>query len=196
MALTFDHATKLIGVPQADAQPLLVQDLVNAIRTEEASERGIAYDQILDASGKEDLGGGVYTGITAGLRSTWKLNFAGGAYQATIGGGNVADVLARVNNTGSPQVLALSSAAATIISGSGGSVPTAAQNAAAVWASVLEGTLTAEQMQRILLAALAGKRAGLGTATEQYMAQDGTTPRVTFTPTDASGNGSTVLDGS
>lgn len=135
MALSFDHTTKLIGVPQADAQPLLVQDLVNAIRTEEASERGIAYDQILDASGKEDLGGGVYTGITAGLRSTWKLNFASGAYQATIDGGNVADVLARINNTGSPQVLALSSAAATIINGSGGSAPTAAQNAAAVLAA-------------------------------------------------------------
>lgn len=120
MALTFDHATKLIGVPQADAQPLLIQSLVNAIRDEEASERGITYDQILDASGKEDLGGGVQTGITAGLRSSWKLNFAPGAYQATITGGNLADALARVNNTGSPQVVALSSAAATIVAtGSG-----------------------------------------------------------------------------
>lgn len=195
MALSFDHATKLIGVPQADAQPLLVQDLVNAIRDEEASERGITYDQILDASGKEDLGGGVQTGITAGLRSSWKLNFAAGAYQATITGGNLADVLARINNTGSPQVVALSSAAATIISGSGGSAPTAAQNAAAVWNEVLEGTLTAAQMQRIKLAALAGKRQGLGTATEEYLGLDGVTPRVTFTPTDDSGNGATVVDG-
>ncbi|MGL4556570.1 MAG: hypothetical protein ACRCV5_03645, partial [Afipia sp.] len=97
-----------------------VQTLVNAIREEEASQRGIAYDQILDASGKEDLGGGVSTGITAALRSTWKLNFATGAYQATISGGNVADVLQRVNNTGSPQVVALSSAAATVVAtGSG-----------------------------------------------------------------------------
>jgi hypothetical protein len=68
--------------------------------------------------------------------------------------------------------------------------------AAAVWGTILEGTLTAEQIQRINLAALAGKRQGLGTATEEYLAQDGVTPRVTFTPSDASGNGTTVVDGS
>lgn len=137
MALTFTHSTKLIGVPQADAQPLLIQDLVNAIRDEEASERGIAYDHILDATGKEDLGGGVMTGITAALRSTWKLNFAAGAYQATITGGNLADALARVNNTGSPQVVVLASAAATVVaSGGSGTCPTASQNAAAVRAEL------------------------------------------------------------
>lgn len=65
-----------------------------------------------------------------------------------------------------------------------------------IWDEPIEGVMTAREMMRILLAAIAGKRAGLGTATEQYMAQDGTTPRVTFTPTDASGNGNTVLDGS
>lgn len=195
MSLTFDHATKLIGVPQADAQPLLIQTLVNAIREEEASERGIAYDQILDASGKEDLGGGVYTGITAGLRSTWKLNFASGAYQATIDGGNLADALSRINNTGSPQVLALSSAAATVVNGEGGgTAPTAAQNAAAVWSSTLEGSLSAEQITRILLAALAGKRDGIGTTTERYYGQDGTTPRITLTP-DQYGNGTPTVDG-
>lgn len=74
-------------------------------------------------------------------------------------------------------------------------VPTAAQIAAAVWAEVLEGTLTAAQMQRIKLAALAGKRQGLGTATEEYLGLDGVTPRVTFTPVDVNGNGTTVVDG-
>lgn len=67
--------------------------------------------------------------------------------------------------------------------------------ASAVWAELLEGGLTAAQMQRINLAALAGKRQGLGTATEEYLGQDGTTPRITFTPTDANGNGTTVVDG-
>lgn len=64
---------------------------------------------------------------------------------------------------------------------------------AAIWQRTLEG-LTAEQMMRIMLAALAGKRQGLGTATEQYLAQDGTTPRITLTP-DASGNGAPTLNG-
>lgn len=123
MALTFDHAGKLIGVPELEAQPLLIQTLVNAIRDEEASERGIVYDQILDASGKEDLGGGVYTGITAGLRSSWKLNFTAGVYQASIDGGNLADALSRVNNTSSPQVLILSSAAATVVATGSGVLP-------------------------------------------------------------------------
>ena len=71
---------------------------------------------------------------------------------------------------------------------------TAADNAAAVWAKAVEG-LTAEEMMRVMLAALAGKRQGIGTATEQYMAQDGITPRITLTPTDANGNGVPIING-
>lgn len=120
MALTFDHAQKRINVPQLDAQPLLIQTLVNSIREEEASERGITYDRILDASGKETLKSGVTTGITASLRSTWAINFEAGAYQATIDGGNLSDALLRIVNTGSPQVLVLASTAASIVAtGSG-----------------------------------------------------------------------------
>jgi len=132
MALSFAHATKRITVPQADAQPLLIQDVLNAIREEEASERGITYDQIADAAGKDDLGGGVTTGITLNLRSTWVLEFAAGAYQATVTGGNLADALARIYNTGSPQVLIASSAASTAVATGGSSGPSAAAVAAAV----------------------------------------------------------------
>lgn len=131
MALSFAHATKRIAVPQVDAAPLLLQALVNAIRDEEASERGIAYDQIADATGKEDLGGGVQTGITLALRSTWKIEFAAGAYQATITGGNLADALNRVYNTGNPQVLVLASAAATLVeTGVSGLTPSEAADVA------------------------------------------------------------------
>ena len=134
MALSFTHATKRVYVPQADAQPLMIQNLVNAIRDEEASERGITYDQILDASGKESLGGGVMTGITAALRSSWVIEFQAGTYQAAVDGGNLADELARIYNTGSPQVLLRSSAAATVIQGSGGNTaPSVGQIAEAVW---------------------------------------------------------------
>lgn len=150
MALSFSHATKLISVPQVDAAPLLVQTLLNAIRAEEASARGITYSKIADASGKAALGGGVVTGITLALLSTWKVDFAAGAYQATIDGGNLADALNRVNNTGSPQVLVLSSAAATLVeTGTSGltagesallagiaDVPTAAENADAAVAAM------------------------------------------------------------
>lgn len=137
MALSFNHATKLISVPQADAQPLTMQTLINAIRTEEASVRGIAEAQIASAAGKDDLGGGVLTGITVNLMSIWKLDFEAGAYQATVSGGNLSDALARINNTGSPQVLIQSSAAATVINGNGVVVPTAAEVADAVWNKTL-----------------------------------------------------------
>lgn len=134
MALSFAYPTKLIGVPQANAQPLLMQDLINAIRDEEASERGIVEPQIADASGKDALGSGVTTGITVSLRSSWLLNFTAGAYQATVSGGNLADALSRISNTGSPQVLINSSAASTAVSTSGAPAPTAEAVATAVWA--------------------------------------------------------------
>jgi hypothetical protein len=132
MSLSYDYTTKFIGVPMADAQPLLIQTLINSIRAQEAGEQGITYDQIADATGKADLGGSVFTGITVALRSSWKLDFAAGGYQATVTSGNLADALSRINNSGSPQVLVQSSAAATLVgSGSPSDV------ADAVWAKVL-----------------------------------------------------------
>lgn len=136
MALSFAHTTKRITVPQLDAQPLLIQTILNAIREEEASELGITYDQIADAAGKDDLGGGVTTGITLTMRSSWALEFVAGAYQATVSGGNLADALARVYNTGSPQVLINSSAASTAVATGGSSGPSAVDIAAALIAAL------------------------------------------------------------
>lgn len=68
--------------------------------------------------------------------------------------------------------------------------------AIAVGARIVEGTLTSDTILRIILAAIAGKRIGIGTATEYYMAQDGITPRITFSPTDSNGNGIPSLDAS
>jgi hypothetical protein len=74
-----------------------------------------------------------------------------------------------------------------------GVAPSASAVATEVWAKAIEG-LTAEEIMRITLAALAGKRQGLGTATETYLAQDGVTPRITLTP-DVNGNGVPTLNG-
>lgn len=136
MALSFAHATKRITVPQVDAQPLQIQGILNAIREEEASERGITYDPIASAAGKDDLGGGVTTGITLNLLSTWVLEFTAGAYQATVTGGNLADALARIYNTGSPQVLINSSAASTAVATGGVAGPTTGEIATAVLAAM------------------------------------------------------------
>lgn len=156
MALTFDHSLSRINVPAADAQPLTMQALINAIRAHEASERGITEPYIADASGKEDLGGGVLTGITVSLRSSWVLYFQPGAYQAKVDGGNLSDALARIYNTGNPQVLVLASAAGTIVDsggGSGGSAPTSEEISDAVWDESF-GTLTARQVMELLKASL------------------------------------------
>jgi hypothetical protein len=75
-----------------------------------------------------------------------------------------------------------------------GAGATPAVIAAEVWATPLE-TLTAEEIMRVVLAALAGGRSGLGTSVEEYLAQDGTTPRITFTP-DAQGNGTPIINAS
>lgn len=196
MTITFDYAASLINIPQADAQPLLVQDLVNAIRAEEASARGIAYGKILDATGKADLGGGAYTGITAALTGAWKLNFAAGSYQAAIDGGNLADGLNRIANTGSPQVLLRASAAATVVNSAGGATaPTASQVATAVWAQALEGALTAEQIQRLVLAALTGETVGIGSANEQYLAVDGVKVRIDASFDASNNRAEVILDG-
>lgn len=73
----------------------------------------------------------------------------------------------------------------------------------AIWGYEIEAGITALQAMRILLAFASGKRVGLvvptGTYvphTEQYMAQDGIKPRITFTPDDLAGNGTPVVDGS
>lgn len=64
-------------------------------------------------------------------------------------------------------------------SSSGSTGPTAESIAAAIGQRVIDNGLSNDALLRILLAALAGKTAGLGTDTEQYLAQDGITPRIT-----------------
>jgi hypothetical protein len=136
MALTFSQSAQRISVTSPQVS-LSCQDLINAIRDEEASERGIVYDQIAQASGKDDLGGGVSTAITVFLLDDWQVQWYAGNYTATIGGGNLVaesgDAVAYVS--GGPQVEITLSAAATIVAGDGGgTAPSASEVANAVWA--------------------------------------------------------------
>lgn len=68
---------------------------------------------------------------------------------------------------------------AYITTAQGSTGPTAESIAAAIGQRVIDNGLSNDALLRILLAALAGKTAGLGTDTEQYLAQDGITPRIT-----------------
>lgn len=116
MAITFDHVTKRIVVSSPQNR-IDIQDLVNQIRTEEASDIGISDSQIAVASGKDTLDTGVAIGITLRLLSAWQIQWWPGNYTAKIGGGNIlsdsGDAVAYV--VGGPQVEITLSAAATII---------------------------------------------------------------------------------
>lgn len=63
--------------------------------------------------------------------------------------------------------------------------------AAAVWASVVDGTITAAQSFRIMNAILSGKVTGAGTGTEKFRNPGDTKDRVTVT-VDATGNRTAV----
>lgn len=127
MAFIFDHNTHLIHV-EAYQTDILVQDLHDSIRDEEYTlTPGMQDSKIADASGKDDLGGGVYTGITLKLISPWQVKYwedpiyypAG--YIAKISGGNL---IGGYNDdpvayTAGVQVLLIQSASSTIIDMSG-----------------------------------------------------------------------------
>jgi hypothetical protein len=67
-----------------------VQELVNAIRAWEDTETGELYPALIDAAGKEELGGGVVVGITATLQNA-RLMFTGRTTPADDGSGRTCD---------------------------------------------------------------------------------------------------------
>jgi len=146
MAIEFDHDSALINITSPQ-NTLSCQDLLNAIRTEEASSTGIWFGQIATASGKEDLGAGVNVGMTVKLLEPWQVKFWAGNYIAKVAGGNLVGGLGGdpIAYSAGVQVLLVQSAASTIVTQSTGSglsveehdallaVPSAPVNAAAVW---------------------------------------------------------------
>jgi len=89
MSIAFDQNNSIINLTAPHTTLLLMQDLINAIRDEEASDRGIQYPKIADAEGKIDIGDGVAGDITITLLDIWQIKHAAGAYQASLKGGQV-----------------------------------------------------------------------------------------------------------
>ena len=90
--LVFDFVNKKIIVPDTDTT-LNVQYLVDRTReVEDDFQNAMSQTSILSATGKDNLGGGVYTGITANLLDGWQVKFAdrtGSEVQCFISGGNL-----------------------------------------------------------------------------------------------------------
>lgn len=90
--LLYDFYLKIITVPIADTT-LDLQFLVDETRTAEHNlAPGMGYDKIIDAFGKQDLGGGVLVGITVVMLDGWRVAFAArpgpSTVSVTISGGN------------------------------------------------------------------------------------------------------------
>jgi hypothetical protein len=110
----FDFNTSLIEI-QNPYVSVDIQELVNAIRTTEATDIGIGYAQIGAASGKQSLGESVVVGITLELLNNWQLHFWAGSYIAKVSGGNLVGGLAGdpIAYSAGVQVLLIQSAAST-----------------------------------------------------------------------------------
>jgi hypothetical protein len=184
---TFNFDTSSIDA-DAGAVDIDCVALYTACKLAQASEEGILYDRIAEGSGLKNLNPGVQVGITVDLLGTWQLRFPAGNYVARVAGGNLiggpgGDPIAY---TAGVQTLLIQSAASTVVT-AGGSVPSAAQNASAVWATILDGSYTANELIRLISAAVAGKLAGAPTGPIEIKSVDGATIRITAT-VDANGN--------
>lgn len=134
---TFDFATSRIEVDVGGSE-VDCAALYAAIKEAQASVEGIIHERIGAGSGLNTLGPGVQVGLTVELLGPWQLAFAPGNYVARIAGGNLiggpgGDPIAY---SAGVQTLLIQSAAATVVT-QGGSIPTPAQVADAVWSKVL-----------------------------------------------------------
>ena len=84
VTVDFLESPRIIEVA-APSTEITMQDLVDTIRKiEDAFTKGMPHDKLLDASGKQDLGGGVLVGITTDLQNA-QLSFEPRRTAASIG---------------------------------------------------------------------------------------------------------------
>jgi hypothetical protein len=207
MAISVDLTTSTIFVPQADltyispgVYGLDVEDFRLWLKDWEDSEEGMAEPDTHRRNAPVTLSGTTYA-QTFEILAPYNVTFENGSYRVRVAGGNhnIADVM----NANSVSIEVGNSAGLVVVAegapgpgGEGGSAPTANEVAAAVWQRILEGSLTAEQITRIMLAALAGTTNGAGTSNEVFKSLNGAKNRIS-TIFDGAGNRSSVtLDGS
>jgi hypothetical protein len=122
ISIDFISSPRIITV-LAPETSITMQELVNSVRDIEDELLDLEYDHILDASGKENLGGGVYVGVSVTLRNA-KLAFEArtgpGYTQCNATGGNLVAVdeygavMAAIQPTGFTQVILTLSSSATL----------------------------------------------------------------------------------
>lgn len=91
VTIDWSQSPRIITVLSPSAN-ITIQDLVDTCRTLEGEQIDLTYDHIIDAAGKQNLGGGVFVGVTATLNNAL-LAFearSGPTYtQCIVNGGNL-----------------------------------------------------------------------------------------------------------
>lgn len=178
MAITFDPANRRI-ILDSDAHTAseIWSRWSDWHATGDNAKWPLAFQQV----GGDDLGGGLFIPVYFFLLNGWKVRPREANHTLVItgnlfvagGGVPVVNTLGAFNVSTQYTV----PVQAQGISTGGGGGATAAQ----VWSHLLEGSLTAEQMMRLLLAVNAGAATGLESASMAFKSNDGTRNRVTAT---------------
>lgn len=146
MAIRSDVVVNWVASPRiitvlSPSVTITIQDLLDTCREIEDEPVNMVYSQLASAAGKENLGDGVKVGITLTLINA-VLSFEarpGPTYtQCKVSGGNIVAVnslnedISPIYPTAFTQVLVTASSSATLAT-IGGSIPTTAEIATAVW---------------------------------------------------------------
>ncbi len=167
MAITIDFATKIISVPQADltmvsaTEYTLDTDAFHiTLRDLEATEAGGPNPTTHTHNTEVTLGGLTFARLIE-IIGGYTITFENGSYAVTLLGSN--NNILDVANLNSVSIRPTNSAG--LILDPLGDISAIA---AGVWAEILEGTLDATEVMRIMLSALAGKSSGGGTGTVAF----------------------------
>lgn len=133
---TLDQVTQIITVELPDTS-ITCQEILNAIRDWEDELPNMNAAKVADGVGKDDLGGGVMTGITLKLLN-WKIKFAAQSSPTvcTISGGNLiavdenGDSMTPIESSTNVSVVIAQSTSASLIEGNGADLDAIAD---AVW---------------------------------------------------------------
>lgn len=148
--LSFDRINKVIIVPDT-ATEVTIQEIYDQARQYENEPISLDLESLVSAGGKDDLGGDVYTAVTATLINNWRLQFEARVAWTTcyVKGGN----LVAINDYGNEpiktstyvNVIMLRDVGGTIaITGSGITEQDKLDIADRVWDELTSGHLTTD----------------------------------------------------
>lgn len=129
LTVTWSASPRIITV-DAPSTSITIQDLYDSCKFLEATQGGMDDPVLIDAAGKESLGGGVFVGLTATLQNAllaFEARPGANYVQCEVSGGNLVaiDDLGTyqdtpIQPTSFTQVVTTNSSSATLITGEGG----------------------------------------------------------------------------